>query len=275
MVGKCRLCLEQGELQRSHLLPKALYRLIGSGTDPDHPDTLQLSSDGIKKSSEQVWRHLLCSECEDRLNKGGEKWVLSNCYRGAGRFRLRVDARKRPNLGSELGFEAYAASAEEVAKLTYFPLSVIWRASLCDWPCRGETFQQIELGPYQEKLRKYLKGDVSSLESIEVGIELSELNPPWLAMSLPCSYRVNGNKWHRFHIPGVTFYVSIGGSEHVQFGPVPQPSLPIFVGRDGDKVAQPEMMRLMRRTPPAGYEIPIVDGTEKQDSEVESPKRPL
>jgi hypothetical protein len=263
MVGKCRLCLEQRELQRSHLLPKALYRLIGSGTDPDHPDTVQLSSDSIKESSRQVWCHLLCSECEDRLNKNGEKWVLHNCYRGGGRFHLRDKMRTRPNLGLGLEVEAYLASAEETSKLTYFALSVIWRASLCNWFCRGETFQQIELGPYQEKIRKYIKREVGSLPRVEVRIELSELDPPWLAMCLPCAYRVDSGRCHRFHIPGITFLIAVGGSASAQNGSALQSPRPIFVGRDGDKVAQAEMMRLMKRKPPRGYEVPIVNGTER------------
>jgi hypothetical protein len=161
MVAKCRLCLEQGELQRSHLLPKALYRLIGSGTDPDHPDTVQLSSEGIKKSSEQVWRHLLCSECEDRLNKNGEAWTLHNCYRGSGIFRLRDKLRKGTNLSLGAEVETYSAAVEAVTKLSYFCTSVVWRASLCDWVCRRETYKQIELGPYQEKIRKYIRGRVA------------------------------------------------------------------------------------------------------------------
>jgi hypothetical protein len=263
MIGKCRLCLNERELQRSHLLPRALYRLIGSGTDPDHPDTVQLSSDGTKKSSEQIWHHLLCSECEDRLNKNGEKWVLHNCYRGRGRFRLRDEMRIRPNLGVGLKCEAYLASAEEISKLTYFALSVIWRASLCNWSCRGEIFQQIELGPYQESIRKYIKGEVGSLPRVEVQTELSELDPPWLAMSLPRAYRADSGRCHRLHIPGITFVIAVGGSASTQNGSLSQSPHPIFVGRDGDKIAQAEMTRLIKGKPPRGYEVPLVSGTER------------
>ena len=147
--------------------------------------------------------------------------------------------------------------------LPNFALSVIWRSSLCNWFCRGEIFQQIELGPYQENIRKYIKGEVGSLHRVEVGTELSELDPPWLAMSLPRAYRVDSGRCHRFHIPGITFVVAAGGSASAQNGSIPQSPRLIFVGRDGDKVAQAEMMRIMKGKPPRGYEIPLVSGTER------------
>jgi len=60
------------------------------GSDRLHPDTVQLTLHSYRKSSEQARRHILCSLCEQRLNENGERWVLHNCYRGRGRFRLRV-----------------------------------------------------------------------------------------------------------------------------------------------------------------------------------------
>jgi hypothetical protein len=144
MLGKCRLCLQQSELQDSHLLPRALFRMIGRGTDRVHPDTVQLTLNGRRKSSEQARRHILCSLCEQCLNENGERWVLHNCYRGRGHFRLRSELRTRTILsGAEI--EAYAASEAEVAKLGHFCLSVVWRASLCDWFCRGQRYQQVDL----------------------------------------------------------------------------------------------------------------------------------
>jgi hypothetical protein len=55
------------------------------GTDRVHPDTVQLSWNSYRKSSEQARRHILCSHCEQCLNENGERWVLHNCYRGLAR----------------------------------------------------------------------------------------------------------------------------------------------------------------------------------------------
>jgi hypothetical protein len=261
MFGKCRLCLQQAELQDSHLLPRALYRMIGMGTDRLHPHTVQLTLNSQRKSSEQARRHLLCSRCEQCLNQNGEKWVLDKCYRGQGRFRLRSELRKKsPLSGCEI--EAYAASDEEAARLAYFCLSVVWRASLCDWFCRGETYEQIDLGRYQEDIRKYMKGDAGAPCRVGVMVMLSALERPKLEMCLPLRYREDSYHCYRFHIPGVTFVATVGGTEEDRIS-VLQPPHPILIGTMGDKRAQDEMMLLLGKTPPRGFEAPLVDGTEK------------
>ena len=261
MHGRCRLCLEQSELQDSHLLPRALYRMIGLGSDRLHPDTVQLTLLGSKKSSEQARRQILCSPCEQCLNENGEQWVLRNCYRGRGRFRLRVELRKRiPLSGAEI--EAYAGSEEEVAKLGHFCLGVVWRASLRDWFCRGEKYEQADLGPYQEEIRKYVKGDGTVPNHVGVMVILSALERPVLAMSLPSSYRNGSHHCHRFHIPGMTFVASVGGKEEDPLS-VFLPPHPIFITTEGDKRVQTEMLALLGKLPPRGFEAPLVEGTEK------------
>jgi hypothetical protein len=261
MFEKCRLCLQQAELQDTHLLPRALYRMIGRGTDQLHPDTVQITLNSQRKSSEQARLHLLCSSCEQCLNQNGEKWVLDKCYRGQGRFRLRSELRERSPL-SECEIEAYEASEEEAARLAYFCLSVVWRASLCDWFCRGQRYQQVDLGPYQEEIRKYLRGEATVPNHVGVMVILSALERPVLAMSLPFSYRKNSHHCHRFHIPGVTFVATVGGREEDRLSVLQAPHS-ILVGTMGDKRVQVEMMQLLGKRPPRGFEAALVDGTEK------------
>ena len=265
MFGKCRLCLQEAELQRSHLLPRALHRLIGSGTDRVHPDTVQLTVNSRRKSSEQARRQLLCSACEQHLNHNGERWVLHNCYRGRGRFRLRSELRRRTALtGSEV--EAYAAFGEEITKLAHFCLSVVWRASLCDWLCRGETYRQIDLGPYQEQIRGFMKSKSDVPQRVREMVLLSGLDRPRLEMSFPVAYRGDSAHCYRFHIPGVTFVATVGGGDSYVLEDqtsLQQPPHPVFIGKFGDRLAQNEQMRLLGKVPPRGFEAPLVEGTEK------------
>jgi hypothetical protein len=266
MIGRCRLCLEEKELQFSHLLPRALYRLVGSASDQAHPDTVQITINGRKKSSEQARRHILCARCEERFNSKGERWVLRNCYRGKGRFRLRTEVRSRKPLESELGIEAYPASEEEVECLVYFCLSVVWRASLCDWPHRGQTYESIDLGPYQEEIRRFLNDEGEIPKGVALTIILSQLGKPVLAFSFPVSYRVEACRCHRFHIPGISFVVEVG--KLVSF---PLRGLcilrsqfkPIFIGTVGDERVQDEVLRLMGKIAPAWAEYPLTEGVEK------------
>ena len=261
MFGNCRLCLQQSELQDSHLLPRALYRIIGTASDRIHPDTVQLTPESQKRSSEQARRNVLCSRCEQCFNENGERWVLQNCYRGRGRFRLRAELRNRTSLfGAE--FEAYSASKEEAAKLSYFCLSIVWRASLCEWICRGERYEQINLGPYQEEIRQYLMSGGMFPKLTSVVVILSALERPVLAMSLPTLYRVDSLHCYRFHIPGMSFVASVGGREQEHTLSVLLPPHPILITPEGDKLVQAETLALLGRVPPRGFEAPLVDGTE-------------
>ncbi len=256
MVGKCALCLSERDLQLSHLLPRALYRLIGSGTDPCHPDTVLLFDKGERKSSEQARRHLLCADCEQRLNENGERWVLRNCYRGRGRFRLRQELRTRTAIDPNPELLAYPAKPGEFRCLAYFCLSVIWRASLCDWECRGQVFPQIELGPYEELIRKYLRGEAGVPDRVDVTVVLSVLAKPMLGMCLPLSYRGDSGRRHRFHIPGMMFESAVGGNQRR-----PKPNV-VFIGEFGDRAAQDSVMRLIGRKAPPGLQFPLAEGTE-------------
>jgi hypothetical protein len=255
-VGKCPLCLRESELQLSHLLPRALYRLIGSGTDPCHPDTVLVTNQGQRKSSEQARQHLLCKSCEQRLNEGGERWVLYNCYRGRGRFRLRNEVRTRDCLDPNPKLLAYPARGDEFTQLAYFCLSVIWRASLCDWVCRGQLFSQIQLGPYREEIREFLHGEVAIPSKVHVMVVLSALSRPMLGMCLPISYRAESGRRYRFHIPGVMFDCAVGGNTRAGGPEV------VFIGEVGDRAAQDSVMHLIGRQAPQGAEFPLAEGTE-------------
>jgi hypothetical protein len=258
MIGKCALCLSDRGLQLSHLLPRALYRLIGSGTDPSHPDTVLLTSTGERKSSEQARQHLLCTDCEQRLNSKGEGWVLHNCYRGRGRFRFRDELRGRQPLDPNPELVGYPVLPDEFSQLVYFCLSVIWRASLCNWSCRGQIFPQLKLGPYRERIRRYLKGEAAFPDKVGVTVVLSVLARPMLGMCLPVAYRADSGRRCRFHIPGMTFDSAIGSHSRRE-----RPDA-VFVGEFGDRAAQDSVMGLIGRKAPPGLRFPLVEGTEKR-----------
>ena len=63
----CRLCLNSGELRRSHIIPNALFKRIkqrdaGKGIRfDDSKESL------VEHSSESWWEYLLCDGCEQRI----------------------------------------------------------------------------------------------------------------------------------------------------------------------------------------------------------------
>ena len=74
----CRLCGQPAKLIHSHLLSKALYRLIREPT-LRNPNPFLVTRGGAVQTSTQLEQHLLCTVCEDRFNKNGESWVLKYC----------------------------------------------------------------------------------------------------------------------------------------------------------------------------------------------------
>src|SRR5258708_19703183 len=71
-VQKCPLCLETKKVVSSHLIPAKVYEYFHApGTHP-----ISISKDVVMATDRQLQAYLLCPECEDRLNKGGEMWLL-------------------------------------------------------------------------------------------------------------------------------------------------------------------------------------------------------
>ena|ERR1022692_1195962 len=89
--GICRLCLTNKKLQKSHYIPKALYNL----SRQENRNPIVATPAVIDVTPKQIWKHLLCKECEDLLNRRDEGYLLDMIYRGS-RFslleRLRLSA---------------------------------------------------------------------------------------------------------------------------------------------------------------------------------------
>ena len=62
--GVCALCQQDNkELRKSHLLGRAIYLLNRDGDD----DPVMMTPQLITSTRRQIWRHLLCGDCEQRF----------------------------------------------------------------------------------------------------------------------------------------------------------------------------------------------------------------
>jgi hypothetical protein len=93
--GTCRLCRKTSDLQDSHLVPKAFYKLARAAGDKN-PNPIVVTPKLQIKTSKQVSDYLLCRECEVRFNRGGEQWVIENCWHAETDLNL-------PRFGGHLG----------------------------------------------------------------------------------------------------------------------------------------------------------------------------
>lgn len=158
--GRCKLCLQEKDLQKSHLMPRALYvKARGSGSTGNQ-DPFVMNIEGGKQSSYQTKDYVLCSQCEGRMNRNGEKYVMGLVTKRNGKFPLlEALSSVKPTVKGPV-WEMYSAVDTpnvDRAQLAYFAISIVWRASVHTWVQEDGEQIRLELGNrYNEEIRKYL-----------------------------------------------------------------------------------------------------------------------
>ena len=212
--GACRLCLQQKQLRHSHLLSAALYRFMREPSE-DNPDPIFVTPGQSRQTSDQIRDHLFCGECEDRFSKGGETWVLRNCYRASGEFQLHRYVHETP-ISHGQGRLAASVTASNpkirIDKLAYFAASVFWRASINDWRLRGQPMNLPNLGTkYDEEFRMYLLGERELPFDAVLCIGITKNETPPLICTFPVGGRVEAGYYsYSFWIPGLSFDLFLG-----------------------------------------------------------------
>ena len=177
ILARCRLCLREATLQDSHFIPKAAYRYLRMIGGLGNPNPTFLRKDKMVQTSHQMSDYLLCSACEQRFNARGEGWCLKHCDRGRGRFRLREILESHTPRWNIKGFRVYDGDSIpeiDTKALVYFGLSVFWRAAVHTWKTPKGTVA-IELGPYEEPLRRFLLDEIPFPPKMVITVRVSDL----------------------------------------------------------------------------------------------------
>jgi hypothetical protein len=159
-IGICKLCQQNRELQKSHFLPASLYRMSRIEGEPN-PNPWQISAKGRYQTSKQIQDFVFCRKCEELLCKNGERYAMSQVNGRAG-FPLLRTLQTSAGSRSSGGFTFYDRSttgAIDRQKLGYFALSVFWRGSVHVWKESSKKAPVIQLGEYDEPVRRYLLGE--------------------------------------------------------------------------------------------------------------------
>jgi hypothetical protein len=147
-VQKCPMCLEMKDVMSSHLIPAALYDYCRAGDERP----VRIGDGVVMQTDRQVQAPLLCSSCEQVLNRGGETWANSKFARLGGNFPLyemiTAVTPVVPNL-----YPTASNPLIDREKLTHFALGIFWKASVHSWRGRDKT-PLIGLGPYSDSIRK-------------------------------------------------------------------------------------------------------------------------
>lgn len=135
--GICKLCGEEKDLCKSHIIPEFCYKKV---YDEKHRATVfQLNREMPGFIQKGLKEYLLCDRCEQYLNDNYEKTFKSFWF-------------DKPAVKTPLLSESYQLTDAQYIHFKLFHLSVLWRMSVSEL----EEFKGVRLGPYADKLKKAL-----------------------------------------------------------------------------------------------------------------------
>jgi hypothetical protein len=212
--GKCKLCLRENvELQNSHLIPAAAYKLIRNS---DGSTPIVMKSTVTIKKDEQVTDYLLCGDCEQRFSNQGEQYVLRYCNNFEGGFRLNnlLDTLKPLEVHNTTAIYAGGQIPEiDMEKLAYFAASIMWRGSAHSWRSGKDPAKTPSLGSHEESFRKYLMGEGPFPEHAFLGVDVVSDKNLWPLVFVPYGGRGDDMTWtYVFPFLGLIFLFRVGNS---------------------------------------------------------------
>src|SRR5438045_2998001 len=92
-VGVCKMCLPKKNLESSHLIPRRVYEYC----DREAHNPIVLADDVLIASDRQWQYPLLCFDCEQVLNAGGEGWCVTKLATFEKTFPLWVSIHVEPH----------------------------------------------------------------------------------------------------------------------------------------------------------------------------------
>jgi hypothetical protein len=203
------MCLQQKELVCSHLMPASLYKYCRQG---EH-SPIMMGGGIVLPTDRQMQDYLLCGVCEDILNQGGEGWIAGKLATWERTFPLYDLLTKNVAPGfDEGGMTVYWAAKNaqiKIDKITNFALGLFWKASVHSW--KGNTTDpRIELGPYSEKIRLWLREEGEFPTYLYLIMVVEKPARAQIAMIDPYEGVREAARTHFFHVPGVLFMMTLG-----------------------------------------------------------------
>lgn len=223
VTGDCKLCTRRRELCNSHIIPEFMWRPIYD----EKSRALALNGATGKKRLLQkgLREYMLCRDCEDILQKD-ETWFSNYWFQ------------KRP-LPNPVEGQYVDLTGFDFEPFFRFHLSILWRATVAT---RVE-FSAISLGPYKEKLRKFLLRESPGFRKEPTIFGLVLRRPKSHEL---CQWMVLAPVWSR--ISGVQTFTFVFGGCAWKYG------------ISGHAVPFPESLQLKR---PGRMVLPIIDYTEE------------
>ncbi len=233
-IQKCPMCLATKNVVSSHLHPAALYAYCRNADDES---PMRVGDGVVIQTDRQLQDYLLCLECEDILNKGGEMWVNPKLATIQKSFPLYDIVMKGPAAhADEKGGLYFAALNPEidVEKLTHFAMGIFWKASVHSWK-GNEKSPLIQLGPYGETIRTWLRDESAFPKYVCLTVLVARPENALIVLTGPTE-RLPG-RWHSFSlsVPGIMFTLEVGKQIDLEMRMTcfhENPMHPIFISDD-------------------------------------------
>lgn len=207
-IQKCPLCVVTKDVVSSHLMSSALYKLC----TPPGGRPIAFNSEIVLESSRELQHPLLCFDCEDILNKGGEEWMLPLFAQFNGSFPFYDLLAQEPPAVVDGHVKVYAAAKNprlDTAKMTHFAMGMFWKAAVHSWR-GGKKEPLIDLEPYTEEIRKYLRSEAAF--PVEAILTVGVVPPPVKHVAFTLPYKGSSKAGNNFvlYALGIEFTLLIG-----------------------------------------------------------------
>jgi hypothetical protein len=202
------MCLLKKPLASSHLMPAALYEYCH--TSEDKP--FRVGGGFVIPTDRQTQDYLLCDECEDILNSGGETWILDKLATWERTFPLYDLLTQQPPEFDEEGSALYYTSknaAIDAAKITHFAMGMFWKASVHPW-VKTSREPRIQLGPYSDRIRLWLRGEGDFPAHVYLVIAISRPQRAQISAIDPYESIRQECRCFILHVPGLMFLLHVG-----------------------------------------------------------------
>lgn len=209
----CPMCLLMKQVVHSHLIPESLYLHVTDGISSPIP----IGDGVVMPTDRQIKSYLLCSDCEDVLNKGGETWVCPKLAWVDRRFPLYDLLKSAGGYVVDTDKEGlfYAANnpAIDVEKITHFAMGIFWKAAVHSWKA-GNGAPMIDLAGYEEEIRLWLRREGAFPRNVTFRFCVSPPERAQLTIGQPVEVPVQklGRTWrcYQLHLVGAMFSINVG-----------------------------------------------------------------
>jgi hypothetical protein len=199
------MCLQEKNLVSSHLVPRKVYEYC----DREGHNPIVLSN-SVLMASDRQWQHpLLCVECEQVLNDGGEDWCVTKLATFERTFLLYdlvaanppADSVNKTNI-----FFVRDLPAVKVDKLVHFGMGMFFKAAVHGWQ-KGTTGPRINLEPYTELLRLWLRGEGKFPTHMYLVVHIAPPDRAQIGLFPP--YEAGCRVFYAY-VPGLLFMLNVG-----------------------------------------------------------------